>query len=422
MYSDKRSLSRRNFLKGVGAAGVGSVLAASGKLFGVEPASTPASQTKPAGADQATAMPRRPFGKTGVNVPILALGGIFDTAGNQLVLRQAIKWGVTYWDTAESYEHGKSEEGMGNFLAANSDARKKLFIVSKTDNRNTKSMADNLQKSLERLKTDYVDMYFIHGIGGTDVLTDEIKAWVEQMKKDGKFKFFGFSTHGNMDACLLGAAKLGWIDGIMMRYNYRAAGEMQAAIEACQKAGVGLTAMKTIAKGQSRGRGRSKGGQEADAGQADGFQRFVDKGFSPEQACLKAVWDNPGIATICSQMPNLTILSANVAAAMDKKELTDEDKKALALHAQATCDGYCAGCTSICQSAVAGAAPIGDVMRCLMYYHGYGEPLRAREAFQQLPAELRRNLARLDYSTAEKLCPQRMAIGELMREAAELLA
>ena len=76
-------------------------------------------------------MPKRKLGKTGVEVSILNLGGMFDTINNQLLLKQALKWGVTYWDTAESYGNGLSEEGMGRFFARNPEARKEIFLVTK---------------------------------------------------------------------------------------------------------------------------------------------------------------------------------------------------------------------------------------------------------------------------------------------------
>ena len=81
-------------------------------------------------------------------------------------------------------------------------------------------------------------------------LTKAVKAWAEKAKADGKIRFFGFSTHKNMEASLLEGAKLGWIDGIMTTYNYRLMNtdDMKRAVEACTKAGIGLTAMKTQAK------------------------------------------------------------------------------------------------------------------------------------------------------------------------------
>ena len=78
-------------------------------------------------------------------------------------------------------------------------------------------------------------------------MTPGLKSWSQEMKKAGKVKLFGFSTHANMEDCLEGAAGCQWIDGIMFTYNYRLMHEprMKAAVEACYQAGIGLTAMKT---------------------------------------------------------------------------------------------------------------------------------------------------------------------------------
>jgi predicted aldo/keto reductase-like oxidoreductase len=150
--------------------------------------------------------------------------------------------------------------------------------------------------------------------------------------------------------------------------------------------------------------------------------RFLQKGFTDRQAKLKAVWENPKIATICSQMPNLTILMANAAAAMDRTSLSAEDWGLLQRYAHETASGYCAGCTRICQTALATPIPVGDVMRYLMYHHEYGDRDRAKALFAELPTETRSRLDRVDYSPAEERCPQRIAIGRLMREAGRILA
>jgi predicted aldo/keto reductase-like oxidoreductase len=76
-------------------------------------------------------------------------------------------------------------------------------------------MTQGLNQSLERLKTDYVDLYFLHGINNTSLLNDDLKAWAEKAKADKKIRFFGFATHSNMENCLQESARLGWIDGIM---------------------------------------------------------------------------------------------------------------------------------------------------------------------------------------------------------------
>ena len=134
------------------------------------------------------------------------------------------------------------------------------------------------------------------------------------MKKAGKIKFFGFSTHDNMEDCLLSAAKEDWIDAVMFTYNFRImnAAKMKEAIAACVDKGIGLVAMKT------QGGGQVKTDSEAELQMAG---RFLERGFTDKQAKIKAVLENPNIASICSQMPSLTILSANVAAVRDQTSL-----------------------------------------------------------------------------------------------------
>jgi predicted aldo/keto reductase-like oxidoreductase len=359
---------------------------------------------------------KRKLGKTGAEVSILNLGGMFDTINNQLLLKQALKWGVTFWDTAESYGNGLSEEGMGHFFARNPGTRQEIFLVTKLQAKGG-NLSERLDKCLKRLKTDYVDLFFIHAIAGIEEMTPALRDWGAAMKKAGKIKFFGFSTHTNMEDCLLGAAKLDWIDVVMTTYNFQVMDtpKMQEAVDACVKSGIGLVAMKTMA-----GRpGPAKVASEAKAKMAD---RFLSRGFTDKQAKLKVVWENPHIASICSQMPSLTILAANVAAARDLTKLSREEFESLREYALETQCDYCAGCAQICQAALGGAVPVNEVMRCLMYHHYYGEPELARATFAGLPGEVRRRLTEVDYSRAELACPQGLAIARLMRQAAEVLA
>jgi len=406
--SKGKGFTRRDFVKVVGIAG----LAAAGA--GITGAiSLP---EKPVGANKANGMPRRKLGKTGVEVSILNLGGMFDTINNQLLLKQALKWGVTFWDTAESYGNGLSEEGYGRFFARNPEARKEIFLTTKLVPKGG-NFTPRLDAALQRLQTDHVDLFYVHGIKSIDEIPPETRSWAAEMKQAGKIRFVGFSTHSNMAALLMAAARMEWIDAVMMTYNFRVINDpkMMEAVDACTKAGVGLVAMKTMGGGPGMPTTTSK----AELKIAD---RFLQKGFTDKQARLKVVWENPQIASICSQMPSLTVLSANVAAARDKTKLAREDFDLLEQYAQETRSDYCAGCGQICQAAVNGAVPVNEVMRCLMYHRHYGEPDLARQTFAVLPESVRERLVEVDYSRAERACPQGLAIGELMRQAKELLA
>jgi len=409
-----RDLTRRDFLRTVGAIGAGAALGRANFAFAQDNA-------QPAG-DQADAdaaeVPTRPFGTTGQDVSILSFGGTIDTS-SQLLLKQAINYGVTYWDTAFSYGGGNSERGFGNYFAANSEDRDKVFLVTKSYQRSPAGLTEELTGSLERLQTDHVDLYCMHGITQPGVFTDEIKTWVENAKSEGKIRFFGFSCHENMSICLAGAAELGWIDGAMFTYNFRTMvldkaleGKLEKAVDAAHKAGMGLTGMKTQAKNMQS--------SDLDAEQAL-LEAFTPKGYSLEQAALKAVWADQRIACICAGMPNTALLSTNVAAAVDKTSLTTADRSALARYAAATSSDYCAACGE-CRRTLKGRAPVCDVMRYVMYYKIYGQKHEAREMFAALPAETRRTLTSIDYTPAERRCPQNVPIAQRMREAAELLA
>jgi predicted aldo/keto reductase-like oxidoreductase len=150
-------------------------------------------------------------------------------------------------------------------------------------------------------------------------------------------------------------------------------------------------------------------------------ENFMNKGYTAEQAKLKAVWENPNIASICSAMPNMTILQANVAAARNKINLSKGDKRRLEQYARQTSPGYCAGCAELCETAINNKLPISNVMRCLMYDCSYDDSEKARALFKKIPLEVQKGIANIDYRNAEQKCPQRIQIGRLMREAASKL-
>jgi aryl-alcohol dehydrogenase-like predicted oxidoreductase len=156
-----RVYSRRKFLKTATAAGAASIIGAFGNS---------AMATQPQ-----VIMPTRPFGNTGINVPILSFGGSLNTSLSILELRQAVKWGVTYWDTANTYMGGRSEKGMGKYIEKFPADRKRIFLVTKTHAWNTKGMNQDLNLSLERMQTDYIDLFFMHSVRNISELTKDKK-------------------------------------------------------------------------------------------------------------------------------------------------------------------------------------------------------------------------------------------------------
>jgi predicted aldo/keto reductase-like oxidoreductase len=409
MTQKLKGCTRRDFFKTSGAIGAGALLTP--LVAGARTHDQDIDRLLAAGQAK---VPTRPFGKTGVDVSILSLGGMFDIDANQLMLKQALRWGVTYWDTAACYQNG-SETGIGKYFTKYPQERENVFLVTKSDARDPDGMSKLLDRSLKRMNTSYIDLYFVHGVRDISELSDATRKWAENAKAQKKIKFFGFSTHRNMAQLLAAAPKLGYIDGIMMTYNFRNmhTPAMKAAVDACAKAGIGLTAMKTQAESSRMSL------KKADRQGEKLMASFAKKGLTEHQAKLKAVWTNPDIAAVCSQMPNMTILKANVAAAVDNTPLTSEQMHLFKQYALATADEYCTGCGNICETAVAGKVPICDIMRYHMYGRSYGHLDWARAHFQDIPTRIRQRISETDFSAAERRCPQNMPIAKLMHRAVE---
>ena len=414
MSGNAKKKSRRTFLKAVGAIGAGSMFASVAPLVN-------ASDKNSSRNSNPVRIPTRPFGKTGVDVPILSLGGVLDMS-DLIIFRQAFKMGVRYWDTADGYGWGKNEKAIGKYFAKFPEDRKKVFLVTKAGTSDPDKLTQKLNTSLQRMNTNYIDLYFIHYVKNVKKeLTNEVKLWAEKAKAKGKIRFFGFSAHKNMEDSMLAAAKLGWVDGIMMSYNYRlmVKDQMKSAVEACAKAGIGLTAMKTQAAFSANFYATIGSKSDEALGMTESF---INKGYTAEQAKLKVVWENPDIACICSAMPNMTILQANVAAALNKQKLSLHDKQLLEKYNQQTSSGYCAGCADICESAVDVSVPISDILRFSMYLNSYGDRDKASTLFNALPTDIKLNILKADYSKAEQYCPQKMQIGKVLKKALEDLA
>jgi len=397
-----RKLSRRQMLK------VASLSTLAGGLL---PRGLSAAESAAGAAADASLphVPRRVLGKTKQTIPILLQGGSmkFDQTFDPR-FAECVRFGVNYFDMADCYAGGTSETALGSFLEK-TGKRKEIWITTKSCNHEPEGLERILQQSLERMKTDHVDLMFLHGLKDEAKLSPEMAAMADKLKKQGKIRFFGFSCHNrNVAELLAKAATLPWIDAIMFKYNFREYGnkELNAAMDACHKADIGLIAMKT--------QGSAVSFEEA-------VQRFEGSKFTRHQAVLKAVWADERIAAAVSEMDTLEKVKQNVAAALDKSSLDLADFRALENYAEATRHLYCAGCEHICGAALPEGIRVGTTLRYLMYHDTYERPEVARDLFHALP-EPARAFAELDFAAAEALCPNHVAIGQHMRRAAQVLA
>lgn len=390
--------TRRSFLKtaAITTAGLSTSVLAN---------SVEASATLAAGPGD---MPQKELGNTGIKVPIIQLGTsqrmdkVYDK-----VMHRCVKEGVTWIDTALSYGWGASHEAVANFITQIKD-RRKIWITSKSGSSSPRGLAKGLDQALKELRTDYLDLFLMHGIDDTDMLDPEFIKLGDRLRKSGKTKFFGFSCHdGNVVDLMNIAAKVGGIDAILFRYNFRRYGdrELNLAMDACKKAGIGLMAMKTMGSVPRN---------------LENVVQFRSQNFTLGQAKLKSVWADQRIDTLVSEMDSVRMVKENVGAAKTEKPLTAQESHQLNQLAALTANYACNGCSHICQTAIKGNTAISESLRYLMYYESYGKQERARELYKAMPAESRR-FDLVDLKHASAVCPQGIDIAARLDEARTLL-
>ena len=409
--SKDNKISRRDLLKLTVSAGA--ALTVTNLPFAPRSARAQTAQTdRPKAIDSDRTLPqvpRRVLGKTGETVPILLFGAAVDLDSRfDPKLAEALRFGVDYMDVADCYNNGHCEASVGSFVAQ-TDSRKKLWITSKSDRHDPKGFEETLHAGLERFGTDHFDMYYLHALEKPHRVNNDLEKTVERLKKEGKIRFFGFSCHdGNVAELLQLAAGTPWIDSVMFRYDFTKYGdkELNDAMDACVKSGVGLIAMKT---------------QRSEVSFQDSWKKFQQKGkWTKHQAVLKAVWADERISAAVSHMDTFEKLKQNIAAAVDQFELGQADMEALGKYAAATRHEVCDGCDHICGPKVNAPVKIGATLRYLMYHDVYGEKAKAKDLFRKLPAQAQR-LRGVDFRPANDACPFGVDVAAHMERAAEVL-
>jgi len=393
--------NRRAFLKSAAAAGGAAALASA------EPVWAEAAQ-----GDSAP-LPMVTLGKTGQKVPVLGMGTSWTVAPS--FVQAALLAGVRYIDTSESYEGGNVEKTLGVVLER-TKMRKDVYLVTKNSrgkvggSRAFSTFEKRLTASLERLRTDYIDCYYLHGVDGREIglLRDpDVKAAFEKLKKSGKIRFCGLSCHDpRLPEIVTAAAESGWMDQIMIQYNYRTMNTdaVRRALDAASKANLAIVAMKT----------QGGAGHFPEAAAAPQFKEFVDKGFKQQAAAIKTVFSDQRVHAVVSEMTNRDQLRENMASSRDHT-VTMREQKLLEEHRLATAHLFCHGCGHHCEPAAGGVA-VADILRYLRYHEVYGKRQRARELYQAL-APGARSLASADLTAAQAACPHGLPVVELLHRA-----
>jgi predicted aldo/keto reductase-like oxidoreductase len=353
--------SRRNFI----AAGLALPVA------GLASASLPSipAPAAPFAAQQGSALSYRTIGKTGLKVTSVGFGCMITS--DQSVVEKGLDLGITYFDTARSYQSGNNERMVG---AALKSKRKSITLATKTGGATKQAALDHLDTSLKELQTDYVDIWHLHGKSNISQVTDDLIDAQQTAKKAGKIRFAGVSTHSNQATLIPAIVQKGMHDVILVAYNYAMAQDLTDAINAARKAGVGIVGMKVMAGGA-----RGSGGRGAAA------QPAAPKPPGAVLAALKWVLSNPSVDTTVPSMTDMDQLEENLKAMA--QPLSDSDKKLLTAHLEFMGPLYCRGCGK-CEGTCAKGLPVAEVLRYVMYAEDYGQFALGREHFKQLPAHL----------------------------------
>src|SRR5210317_1900781 len=148
-------------------------------------------------------LPKRKLGRTGEYVTMLGTGGYHvgwtTERDAQEVIEASLEGGVRFFDTAESYSKGVSEERYGKYLTPK--YRDLIFLMTKSTGRDAKTVQSHLEGSLRRLKVDQLDLYQVHSIRTPEDVDNRIANGVLDVlmkaKEQGKIKYLGFTGHQN---------------------------------------------------------------------------------------------------------------------------------------------------------------------------------------------------------------------------------
>lgn len=344
-----------------------------------------------------------PLGKTGLKASDVSCGAIsfFEPS----VLRYAFDLGVNYFDTAEGYMRQKSETFIGEAL---NDVRDKLIIATKhghsaRDRITKESIIQRMEESLKRMQTDYIDFALVHGVDDLKLFDNqELRAAYEQLKKDGKIRFTGFSTH-NAKVTLKQALDYDFAQLVLVIYNHMEGKEIEPLLKQVRRKGIATVAMKIFA-----------GGKQGN------LKSFVNQQVSYPQAAIRWVLSNPDIDTCVPTMSSYSHVEEYVTAS--GKSMDRTDLAVISEYQKRTCDQYCRVSCSQCLSSCPQHVAINDILRYRMYFEDYRREKEAIFHYAQLDDTRKPWSCSQCAGFCEQACPYGLKVKEKVIQAHELLS
>lgn len=340
-----KGLNRRSFLKT-------SVIGASGALISTGALANPKSKNE-------FAVIKRQLGKTDIVLPVVSFGVM--RSDNSALIKSAFDMGFVHFDTAHGYQEGRNETMLGELFK--DTPRDKYVLATKIGadgiNRETgepgpettrEGILNRFNTSLQRLQMKYVDILYLHGVSNRNTaLAPQLLEAFEQLKKEGKVRYIGMSTHRNEPDVIQAAIDSNFYDVVLTSINFKhaLADEIKKKAETASKKGIGIVAMKTMAGG------------------------FLDKERQHPVNCtaaLKWVLQDPNIHTSIPGIVTYDQMLQNFSV-MEDLSFTEQEKSDLEAAKQLAglfCDG-CTQCSAQCRKHL----PVQEYMRAFMYTYGY---------------------------------------------------
>jgi aryl-alcohol dehydrogenase-like predicted oxidoreductase len=315
------TVSRRDFVR------TGSVVL--GSLAGALSASQSQVQGAAGEPSKGVVVPQVVLGRTGAKVSRLGIGCAYFqrkrvTAGDvTATLHRALELGVNYLDTAPVYgspETGFAEDKMGPALA-NRDLRDKFFLVTKTEEPTYEGTWKLLKQSMQRMRTDRIDLVHLHNFGDANLWGDRKLVFsdrgamgaLREAKKQGIIRFVGASGHLHPTR-FHDAIDSGEVDVLMNAVNFvvRHTYDFEHKVwSRAQHENIGLVAMKVLG-----GAADGPGGFKVDA-------KYYEK-------AIRYALSVPGIAVAVIGLENIPELEKAASVVASAQPLTTEESRELA--------------------------------------------------------------------------------------------